>query len=152
MGQRNYNFDAAMQLKDAGLVAASAAAQVASANQIIDLGGPTAGGAGRFEGIAVIDVTAVEIDTANELYTLTVQVSSSATFGSDIQNCASMNLGSTSVRPGGAIDSLVGRYELPFITEQADVKRRYLRMYTTVAGTIATGINYSAFVAPFDQD
>lgn len=152
MGQRNYNFDAAMQLKDAGLVAASAAAQVGSVDQIIDLGGPTAGGAGRFEGMLVIDVAAVEIDTANELYTLSVQVSSSATFASDVQNVAGIDFGSTSVRKGGAIDSLVGRYELPFITEQADVKRRYLRLYTTVAGTIATGINFAAFVAPMDQD
>lgn len=142
MGQRIYNFDAEMEFKDAGLVASSAAAQVDSADKIVDVG------AGRFEGVMVIDVSAIEIASDNEEYDILVQGSSSATFASDIQNLAQMNLGATEVRQGGAIDSLVGRYELPFVNEQADVRYRYLRVYTVVAGTIATGINYTAFAAP----
>ena len=152
MGQRVYNFDKQMLLKDAGLVAATAAALVGGVAKIVDVGGPAAGGAARFEGMAVVDVSAVEIDTANELYTLRIQFSSSPTFASDIQTVAAIDFGSTSVRPGGAIDSLIGRYELPFISEQADVKRRYMRAHTTVAGTVATGINFTVFVAPYDQD
>jgi hypothetical protein len=151
MGQRNYNLDVAMRLKDAGLIAASAAAQVGGAAAILDLGISGGGNAPRFEGMAFIDVTAVEIDTANELYTISIQGSSSATFASDVQTYAAMQLGSTSVRPGGAIDSLIGRYELPFVTEQADVRRRYLRAYITVVGTIATGINCTINVAPYEQ-
>lgn len=142
MGQRIYNFDAEMEFKDAGLVASSAAAQVDSADKIVDVG------AGRFEGVMVIDVSAIEIASDNEEYDILVQGSSSATFASDIQNLAQMNLGATEVRQGGAIDSLVGRYELPFVNEQADVRYRYLRVYTVVAGSIATGINYTAFAAP----
>lgn len=141
MGQRIYNFDAEMQLKDAGLVAASAAAQVDSAAKIIDLG------EGRFEGVAVVDVSAIEIDSNNEEYDILIQGSSSAIFASDIQNLAQMNLGATEVRQGGAIDSLVGRYELPFINEQNDIRYRYVRAYTVVAGTVATGLNYAAFIA-----
>lgn len=141
MGQRVYNFDAEMEFKDAGLVAASAAAQVDSADQIIDVG------VGRFEGVMVIDVTACEIASNDELYTVTVQGSSSATFASDIQNLAMIDFGATEVRKGGGIDTSVGRYELPFCNEQDDIKYRYLRLYTTVAGSIATGINYSAFAA-----
>lgn len=142
MGQRIYNFDAEMEFKDAGLVASSAAAQVDSADKIVDVG------AGRFEGVMVIDVSAIEIASDNEEYDILVQGSSSATFASDVQNLAQMNLGATEVRQGGAIDSLVGRYELPFVNEQADVRYRYLRVYTVVAGSIATGINYTAFAAP----
>ena len=47
MGRRVFNFDAELELKDAGLVAASAAAQADDEAKIIDLG------VGRFEGIVV---------------------------------------------------------------------------------------------------
>lgn len=148
MAQRNYNFDAAMQLKDAGLVAASAAAQVAGDDQIVDLGISGGGKVGRFEGVVVVDVSAIEIASNDEHYHVIVQVSSSPTFASDIENVAELDLGATEVRDGGALDSITGRYEIPFQTEQADVVRQYLRLYTLVSGTVATGINYTAFVAP----
>jgi hypothetical protein len=142
MGLRKYNFDALMLLKDAGLVAASAAAQVASADKILDMG------AARFDGVAVIDVSAVEIDSNNELFTIIIQGSNSAAFASGIENLGALQLGAAEVRPGGAQDSVAGRYELPFVTEQADTVYRYIRAYTVVAGTQAAGINYTAFVAP----
>ncbi len=141
MGRRVFNFDAELELKDAGLVAASAAAQADDAAKIIDLG------VGRFEGIVVFDLTAVEIASNNELYTALVQGSSSATFASDVQNLAQLDFGATEVRLGSAIDSLAGRYELAFTNEQKDLQYRYLRLWTVVAGSIATGINYTAFVS-----
>lgn len=141
MGQRTYTMDAEMILKDAGLIAADDAAQVDSVDKIIDVG------QARFEGVAIFDVTAIEIASDNEFYRLIVQGSSSASFASDIQNLAEMTLGATEVRPGGAIDSLVGRYELPFVNEQADVVYRYIRHYIDVGGTIATGINHTAWIA-----
>jgi hypothetical protein len=141
MAQRVYNFDALLEMKDAGLVAASAAAQVDSAAKIVDLG------VGRFEGLLVVDVSAIEIASNDELYRIVVQGSSSATFASDIQNLASLDLGATEVRDGSGIDSVAGRYEIPFQNEQNDIRYRYLRVYTFVDGTIATGINYTAFVA-----
>ena len=141
MGRRVFNFDAELELKDAGLVAASAAAQADDAAKIIDLG------VGRFEGIVVFDLTAVEIASNDELYTALVQGSSSATFASDVQNLAQLDFGATEVRLGSAIDSLAGRYELAFTNEQKDLQYRYLRLWTVVAGTIATGINYTAFVS-----
>ena len=141
MGRRVFNFDAELELKDAGLVAASAAAQADDAAKIIDLG------VGRFEGIVVFDLTAVEIASNDELYTALVQGSSSATFASDVQNLAQLDFGATEVRLGSAIDSLAGRYELAFTNEQKDLQYRYLRLWTVVAGSIATGINYTAFVS-----
>jgi hypothetical protein len=141
MGQRTYNFDIQTLLKDAGLVAASAAAQVGGSNQILDMG------PARFEAVAVIDVTAVEIDTTNEDYTIVAQGSNSATFATGVQNLGMIDVGANATgRPGGAIDSLVGRYELMFTNEQADVTYRYIRLYTKVVGTIATGVNYTAFL------
>ncbi len=58
MGQRVYNFDAEMLLKDAGLVASSAAATVASAAKVIDIGNA------RMDGKVVIVISAIEIESA----------------------------------------------------------------------------------------
>jgi hypothetical protein len=140
MGSRNYTFDALLQLKDAGAVTASAAAQVASAAKILDMG------AGRFDGTVVVDVSALDIVSNDEEYNIIIQGSSSATFASDIQNLAMLNLGATEVRDGGAIDSLVGRYEIGVTNEQADVTYRYIRAYTFVAGTTPS-INYTAWLS-----
>jgi hypothetical protein len=74
MMRRNFTIDTLLQLKDAGLVAASARAQVAGADQILDLG------AGFVEGNIVIDVSAIEIDGGDEIYDLIVQLSSDSDF------------------------------------------------------------------------
>lgn len=140
MTSRSYTFDAELELKDAGAVTSSAAAQVDAAAKIVDLGSDTA----SFSGVAVVDVSAIDIANSDELYTLIVQGSSSATFASDIENLAELSLGDTAVRPGGPKDSTVGRYEIPFLNEQDGTKYRYLRMYTEVAGT-SPSINYTAF-------
>lgn len=134
----NYTFDAALELKDAGLIAASAAAQVDGAAKIVDVGDAI------FSGIVVFDVSAIEIASNDEEYDLLIQGSNSATFASGIENLAQLNLGATEVRQGGAQDSVTGRYLLPFVNIQADVTYRYLRHYIVVAGTIATGINHTA--------
>ncbi|MCC7047200.1 MAG: hypothetical protein IT562_10845 [Alphaproteobacteria bacterium] len=146
MGQRVYNFDAEMVLKDAGLVAASAAAQVDSADKILDVG------AARMDGVIVVDVDAIEIASNDEEYDILLQGSNSSSFASAIENLAQLNLGATEVRQGGAQDSVVGRYEMPFTNEQASTVYRYLRLYTVVAGNIATGLNYRAYVAPKQGD
>lgn len=144
MGQRVYNFDAELEFKDAGLVAASAAAEVDSSAKIVDVG------TGRWEGVMVIDVSAIEIASNDEEYYVIVQGSSSATFASDIQNLAMLDFAATEVRHGSGIDSTTGRYELAFCNEQDDVRYRYLRVWTHIEGTIAGGggINYKAFAAP----
>lgn len=142
MVHRSYTFDAAMVLKDAGLVAADAAAQVGGSPKIIDLGSDTA----NFSGVAVVDVSAIEIASNDELYRIIIQGSNTANFSGAKENLAELTLGATAVRPGGAADSVVGRYELAFSNRQGDVTYRYLRAFTDVNGTIATGINYKAFI------
>lgn len=142
MGSRTYSFDADLELKDAGLVAASAAAQVAGADKIIAIGNA------RMDGVVVLDVDAIEIASNDEEYDIILQGSLVSNFASGIQNLAQMNVGANEVRQGGAIDSLVGRYEMPFTNEQAGVTYPYVRLYTAVAGAIASGINYRGFIAP----
>lgn len=145
---RSYTFDASQLMKDAGLVAASAAATVAAAAKVLDTqGGVTTNtGPALYKGVLVIDVTAIEIDTSNEIFDIIVQGSDSSTFASGVENLAQLNLAAAAVRDGGGQVSTVGRYELFFTNEQNGTNYRYLRVYTKVAGTIATGINYSAFI------
>lgn len=143
MGRVTKTFDASLELKDAGLVASSAAAEVDSTAKIVDLG------AGTVVGDIVIDVTACEVATGDEIYTIGAQISSSATFASDIYEVTSVKLGDATQIPGD-VDMVEGRYILPFRNEIFNgTQKRYLRLYTTIAGTIATGINYTAYLAKY---
>ena len=126
-------------MKDAGLVAASAAATVDSEAKIVNLG------AGMVEGNLVVDVTAIEIASNDEGYRISLQGSSSATFADTIEELASVELGAAEVL-GGDQDSTTGRYVVPFRTEKNGTVWPYVRVYCEVVGTIATGINYSAYL------
>lgn len=137
--RRSYVFDGDLELKDAGLIAADAAWQVSGANRIIDVGPAV------FFGVGVIDVSAIEIASNDELYELIIQGSTSPTFASVIVDLAVLPLGALEVLVGDQ-DSVVGRYELPFFNVQHDTVYQYIRGYTDVSGTIATGINFKAFV------
>ncbi|WP_420104559.1 hypothetical protein [Bosea sp. (in: a-proteobacteria)] len=140
MGSRTFTFDALLQLKDAGAVTSSAAAQVGGSNKILDMG------AARFEGTVVIDVSAIDISSTDEAYDIIVQGSNSSSFASGIENLAQLNLGATAARDGGGQNSTVGRYELGVTNEQADVVYRYVRLFTKAAGTTPS-INYTAFLS-----
>ena len=130
-------FDAELQFKDAALVAATAAAEVSSVAKIIDTGG------GYFEGDMVLDMTAVEVASGDELYVIHVQGSTSATFASAYKSIVCFECGDAAVLTGDA-DVGTGRYVLPFSNQIGETIYRYLRVYTVVSGTIATGINYEA--------
>lgn len=137
-------YDALLEAKDAGLVAASAAAQVDSAAKILDLG------TGVVKADLVIDATAVEVDSGDETYRIGVQISSSSTFASDIYEIGSIELGDSAAIHGDT-DMGIGRYRVPFTNEIANgVTKRYMRVYTTVGGTIAAGINYTAYVGKYN--
>jgi len=137
--QKDFTFDIATQLKDAGLVAASAAATVGGAAKILNMG------AARFDGRVIIDASAIEADTGDELYTILVQGSQSATFASGIVNLGALTLGDTTTTLESA-DTPIGRRELHFCNEINGVAFEFVRVFTKVVGTIATGINYTAFL------
>lgn len=129
---RQYPYDVDLVAKATGLVAADTAHTIITVGEAV------------WKGALVVNVTAIEAET-DEVYRICVQGSTSSTFASDVQNLAILSLGITAANPGGAITSLVGRYELLFINEQAGVCYPYIRAYTDVTGTIATGINWSGF-------
>jgi len=144
--------DVNLILKDAGLVAASAAAQVGGVDRILNLGeGPTSPSTPTaWEAKLYIDVSAIEVGTGDELYSIEWQCSSSATFASDIHVLAVLPLGHSSTSHNSASNG-TGRYILPVCNythnPETGAFLQYGRLYTRVAGTIATGINYTAFAA-----
>lgn len=156
-GSLNRVYDAGTLLKDAGLVAASAAMTVAAAASIIDLAN---GGSVGFkltgddavpyvEGDLVVDITAIETATGDELYTILLEGCNTADFTSgspQIEPLCAIIVGAGAVIPGaGATTSVVGRYVVPWCNRRkADLHFRYVRGFTVVAGTIATGINFTA--------
>lgn len=130
---RSYTPDIEMLLADgAAAVTATAAGTVGGSDKILDVGN------GRFEAVALVDVSALDIVSNNEEYDVLIQGSNSATFASGIENLAQLNLGATEVRQGGAQDSVVGRYELPFINQAVGTIYKYLRAYLVIAGTTPT--------------
>lgn len=138
----NFTFDANLEFKDAGLVAADAAATVDASAKVVDLG------EGHFIGAMVIDVSAIEIASNDEKYEIQVQLSDSSTFASGIVQGATLCLGALETLIGTDTDSVTGRYVLYFHNEHGGTWYRYARIYTNVTGTIATGINFTAWAAP----
>lgn len=133
-------YDHAHLMKDAGLVAASAAATVGGSAKVLDLG------AGRVDARAILDITAVEVADGNEKYEVEVQVSNSSTFASGIFIAGVAKLGDSTVS-GESADTTTGRREVHFTNEVNGTLYRYARLYTRIAGTIATGINYTGYLA-----
>jgi hypothetical protein len=137
--EANYMYDTLLVLKAAGLIAASAAVAT-----IVDTGGT-----GHFSGEIVIDVSALEIASNDEIYDIVLQGSPDAAFGTagNIQELAAISLSAKEVkRTDSDKDDVIGRYIMPFRNEFAGTNYRYLRLYTVVAGAVATGINYAAFI------
>jgi hypothetical protein len=146
MARFHYTFDADLELKDAGVIGSSAAAQVDSAAKVLDLG------TGLVEGNIVVDVSALEIDSNDEVYEIVPQLTNTAAFATAtaIQDAPLLNLSAKELkRTDSDKDDTTGRYIIPFRNEVGGTVYRYLRLYTYVAGTIAGGggINYSAYLA-----
>ena len=129
-----FTYDNATLMKAAGLVAASAD------GDIVDLG------AGLFDGFLVIDLSACEIATGDEIYTISVEGSSVAAMTS-ASVCLAKKVFGNLVVPMDAALSAAGRYVVPFRNEEGGTLQRYIRLSTLVAGSVATGINFSAFLA-----
>lgn len=147
----NFTLDANLKMKDAGLIAATAVTQVSSADKTHDVGA-----AGAYQrGAIVIDVTACEVASNDELYVIQLEGSATSTFTTAYE-LAKKSLGALEVIPGvtgvsNGLDTLPGRQVLYFdnVAQTASGEQaamRYLRLRTVVAGTIAGGggINYVA--------
>ena len=161
-GDRSYAIDANLILADgAAALTASGYAQYAGADGVIDFGGnqgvvPIE--QARIEGVLVIDLAAITVSGSN-VYRLTLCGSNNPSFGVGlVQNLASMDFGIGTARdglnamntaaPGGTgAYPAASMYELPFCTEQNNVKYEYVKLYCSVTGSI----QFSAYVAVTPQ-
>jgi len=133
--QMDATFDYLGILKAAGLVAASAGTTA------IDLG------VGRVDARAILNVTACEVGTGDEKYEVEVQLCASSGFAAGVFVAAVAKFGDSTVN-GESDDTAVPRQqEIAFCNEINGTTYRYMRLYTRIAGTIATGINYEAHLA-----
>lgn len=145
MPSRTYTFDAALELARASynlplVVTASGAAQVDAANKILDLGGA------QFDGMLVLQVDAIDISSGDERYQIIIQGSNSPTFASGIENLATLDLGATGARAGGAKSSGLGQHHVGVVNEAEDTIYRYLRLFNAVSGTTPS-ISYRAWLS-----
>ena len=129
-----FTYDNSLLLKAAGLVATTT-----TGSTILNLG------PGLVEGYLVLDVSAVEVATGDEIYLVCLEGSTVAAMTSGSVTLAEIEMGNATA-PADA-DTGVGRFVVPFRNEQNGVLYPYVRLYTEVAGTIATGINFLAFIA-----
>lgn len=126
----NSTFDAATELKDAGAVTASAAAQVGGVARVLNVGN-----AFIEDAVMNVDVDAIDITTGDEGYTITLQGSTSSTFASNVYNLASVKVGKASVT-GHSVDVTTGRYQMPIMNSlDGATPLPYLRAYITCVGT-----------------
>lgn len=105
-------------------------------------------GAGLVKGHLVVDVTAMDVTTGDEAYSLMLEGSPDAAFGTagNIRVVSELRIGgATFTAPNGAADA-VGRFAIPFRNERNGTLYRYLRLYTLIAGTTPS-ITFSAFLA-----
>jgi hypothetical protein len=138
---RNQTVDTLLQLGDGvAALTASAYSVVAAATAQIDVGDHA------IAGNVAIDISALGIANDDEIYTFTVLGSASATYASGIVPLAMMQFGAGAVMLGVAdLDTVAGRYVIPFRNEKDGTVYRYIRLYVTIAGTTKT-ITYIAYV------
>lgn len=148
---RTYTFDANLQFADGGAaVTANGYAQVGGATAILDLGGNQSTSPvqqARIDAVAVIDVTAIKISAGNETYKLYVVGSNDPGLATGNQVLGEIMIGKgTSLDILNAVDSVTGRYEILFSTNQAGSLYEYFGVYVIVGGTLPS-ITFDGFVS-----
>jgi hypothetical protein len=143
--QHSFVLDALTQLKDAGAVTTSAADQVGGSARVLDLNAYT-------EGFLVVDISAMDFTTGDETYVLIFQLSSSATFASDVHNKAAVAFGlagglaSSGATNDAAITTAARKRTVVQVdNEHLGTVYRYARTFHVVAGTTPS-IDYVAFL------
>jgi hypothetical protein len=133
-----YTYDEATKIRAAG--AAITATETGSI--VLDLGD-----AAILEADLVVDVTAIDVATGDEAYTLILQGSSDLGFGTaaNIGVLAMQKIGgATGASPQGTADTL-GRFVIPFRNERNGKTYRYIRLQTVLAGTTPS-LTFRAFL------
>lgn len=137
--RQHFTFDIENLLGDAVTITATAVAQVSGVDRILNVG------TGRLNGNLVLDVTALDVVSNDELYRFILQGSSDSAFASGIVDLAEIQLGANEVINADA-DSEADRYVMPFTNVFGDTTYAYLRLRVVVSGT-SPSISYGAWLA-----
>jgi hypothetical protein len=139
--------DTATQLKDAGLVAATATGTVGGSAAVADLGG------GYAEFYVVIDWTACEVASGDEKYDLVIEGAPTSAFsvayvlGRLILGDSSVTNHQVDTSPSGRMVIHCNNGAITSATDGNSVSpMRFVRVNARVAGTVATGLNYTAWL------
>jgi hypothetical protein len=139
---RVYQFDINLQFADGAAAATTNGfLQVGGAAGIVDLGGNQATSPveqARIDAVAVVNVTALDISSTDETYTLMVVVSNDPSMLTGNVQAGGLQLGkgtAATMRSPNSADSVVGTYEIMFSTNVAGSLYQYAAVYLTVAGT-----------------
>tara|TARA_R110002096_G_C14661938_1_gene728458 strand:- start:52150 stop:52602 length:453 start_codon:yes stop_codon:yes gene_type:complete len=132
-----YIFDSLLELED-GAAPITASGQ---GSGIIDLGDA------HVTGEIVLDVSAIDTVTGDELYDVLVELSDSATFASGVEQAASIQLGGTTGAAGARdVTSDAGRYAVPFQNQLNTRQYRYVRLNLVIGGT-STSITFVGYIS-----
>jgi len=126
-------------LKHGGYIASTVSGEYSGECVVCDFG------AGLIEATLFVDIDAIEIADNDELYKIELQGSSKENFSDTYETLAVLEVGANEVL-GGDVDSEAGRYKVPFCNEKNGTIYRYGRIYTTVSGSVATGVNFTAWI------
>ncbi len=150
---RSYTLDVDTELKDAGAVTATAAAQVGGSDKTLDFGIVTSGPAvtqiAYTPGWLVVDVSAIDGVTGDEQYDIQYQLSDNVTFASGLVSVkASINLGDGARFVSSDVDDryVTGRHVIGVDNEYAGTLFRFARLLHIVLGT-SPSIDYRAFLS-----
>jgi len=141
--KEDFLYDADLVLEDsldsAGSVSSIVTSQAGinlEVAKIVDLGD------GVVEGVMIVDIDAIDIDEADELYEIELQAAQSATFATAglVRNLAMLELGAGEVLTNGTAttgdEGAAGaRYVVPFRNVINGTVYRYVRSYIEIAGT-----------------
>ena len=132
-------YDSNLELQDSAAFTASAAGTVDSVAKIVNFG------EGLVKGKMFVDVSALEIASNDEAYRICLQGSSESDFASTYEELAAVEVGAKEVINADQ-DSTTGRYVVPFTNERNGTIYSYGRLYLEAAGSIVTGITFSAWL------
>ncbi|MBN9446653.1 MAG: hypothetical protein J0I67_07050 [Bosea sp.] len=128
MAQRYYPLDALTKFGEDVTLTATGNFQIGGNDVVLKIG------KGRQDMALVVDVSALYVAGADELYDILLQGCSVSTFsGQPIENLAHLELGHTTVRTGGARTLPIGRYAIP-VSNDLLGEFEYVRLRLVAAG------------------
>lgn len=150
---KNKMFDTLLEVRSAGEAALTSAS---ADRQTFKWEGPFVNpdvvplnlGNGRFVGKMIVDIQSMDIVSNDEEYTFVVLGHNDA--GDEAFPLASLTLGAKEIQPhANALDSLPGRYEIPFSNDMDDVVWPKISLGILIFGTTPS-IDFTAYVAKGD--